>query len=107
MVRGGDSYYGLLQAFADALKLLLKEYVAPTQSNIILFFLGALWSRISLLCQQLSNSGNTLKLLVPNDGIKAIRGWNNYSCMVISQNIIETEIGNHGSKSIAARLCGR
>ena len=34
------SYYGLLQAFADALKLLLKEYVAPTQSNIILFFLG-------------------------------------------------------------------
>lgn len=33
-------YYGLLQAFADALKLLLKEYVAPTQANIILFFLG-------------------------------------------------------------------
>lgn len=35
-----NSYYGLLQAFADALKLLLKEYVAPTQANIILFFLG-------------------------------------------------------------------
>jgi len=33
-------YYGLLQAFADALKLLLKEYVSPTQSNFILFFLG-------------------------------------------------------------------
>lgn len=33
-------YYGSLQAFADALKLLLKEYVAPTQANIILFFLG-------------------------------------------------------------------
>jgi NADH-ubiquinone oxidoreductase chain 1 len=33
-------YYGLLQAFADALKLLLKEYVAPTQANSILFFLG-------------------------------------------------------------------
>jgi len=33
-------YYGLLQAFADALKLLLKEYVAPTQANRILFFLG-------------------------------------------------------------------
>ena len=32
-------YYGLLQAFADALKLLLKEYVAPTQSNMILFFI--------------------------------------------------------------------
>lgn len=33
-------YYGLLQAFADALKLLLKEYVSPTQANIILFFIG-------------------------------------------------------------------
>jgi len=33
-------YYGLLQAFADALKLLLKEYISPTQSNFILFFLG-------------------------------------------------------------------
>src|SRR2546430_281404 len=27
-------YYGLLQAFADALKLLLKEYVGPTQANL-------------------------------------------------------------------------
>ena len=31
-------YYGILQPFADALKLLIKEYIAPTQSNIILFF---------------------------------------------------------------------
>jgi len=33
-------YYGLLQAFADALKLLLKEYVSPTQANLALFFIG-------------------------------------------------------------------
>ena len=33
-------YYGFLQPFADALKLLLKEYVSPTQSNLILFLLG-------------------------------------------------------------------
>jgi len=33
-------YLGSLQAFADALKLLLKEYVSPTQANLILFFLG-------------------------------------------------------------------
>jgi NADH-ubiquinone oxidoreductase chain 1 len=33
-------YLGLLQAFADALKLLLKEYVALTQANMTLFFLG-------------------------------------------------------------------
>ena len=33
-------FYGLLQGFADALKLIIKEYVAPSQSNIILFFIG-------------------------------------------------------------------
>jgi NADH-ubiquinone oxidoreductase chain 1 len=33
-------YYGILQPFADALKLLIKEFVSPTQSNIILFILG-------------------------------------------------------------------
>jgi NADH-ubiquinone oxidoreductase chain 1 len=33
-------YYGSLQAFADALKLLLKEYVSPTQANPFLFFIG-------------------------------------------------------------------
>jgi len=33
-------YYGLLQPFADALKLLIKEYVSPTQANIIIFFIG-------------------------------------------------------------------
>lgn len=33
-------YYGILQAFADALKLILKEYISPTQANMILFFIG-------------------------------------------------------------------
>lgn len=33
-------YYGLLQPFADALKLILKETIIPYQSNKILFFLG-------------------------------------------------------------------
>src|SRR6516162_4884034 len=42
-------YYGLLQAFADALKLILKEYVAPTQANIILFFLGPILTLIFAL----------------------------------------------------------
>lgn len=32
--------WGLLQAFADALKLLLKEYIGPTQANLMLFFIG-------------------------------------------------------------------
>lgn len=42
-------YYGLLQAFADALKLILKEYVAPTQANLILFFLGPIVTLIFAL----------------------------------------------------------
>jgi NADH-ubiquinone oxidoreductase chain 1 len=42
-------YYGLLQAFADALKLLLKEYVSPTQANIALFFLGPIITLIFAL----------------------------------------------------------
>src|SRR6201985_1134488 len=33
-------YYGLLQPIADALKLLIKEYISPTQANTVLFFLG-------------------------------------------------------------------
>src|ERR1700716_4353812 len=39
-------YYGLLQEFADALKLLLKEYVSPTQANPGLFFLGPILALI-------------------------------------------------------------
>jgi NADH-ubiquinone oxidoreductase chain 1 len=42
-------YYGLLQAFADAAKLLFKEYVAPTQANIMLFFLGPMITLIFAL----------------------------------------------------------
>ena len=42
-------YYGLLQAFADALKLLLKEFVSPTQANIVLFFLGPIITLIFAL----------------------------------------------------------
>jgi NADH-ubiquinone oxidoreductase chain 1 len=33
-------YYGILQPFSDALKLLLKETVIPSQSNKVLFYLA-------------------------------------------------------------------
>ena len=33
-------YYGILQPFADALKLILKETVIPSQSNKIIFYLA-------------------------------------------------------------------
>jgi NADH-ubiquinone oxidoreductase chain 1 len=63
-------YYGLLQAFADALKLLLKEYVAPTQANIILFFLGPIVTLIfSLLGYAVIPYGPGLTLSDFNLGI--------------------------------------
>ena len=84
--------------------------------------------RKALNRRKLSNSGDALKLLVLNDGLKALRGWINISYIVISQKIIivyyyifnwllnlkinksiiiwlinnikkETSIGNRGSKS--------
>ena len=33
-------YYGVLQPFADALKLILKEVVVPIQANKVLFYLS-------------------------------------------------------------------
>jgi NADH-ubiquinone oxidoreductase chain 1 len=63
-------YYGLLQAFADALKLLLKEYVSPTQANFILFFLGPIITLIfSLLGYLVIPFGPGLALSDINLGI--------------------------------------
>jgi NADH-ubiquinone oxidoreductase chain 1 len=63
-------YYGLLQAFADALKLLLKEYVGPTQANLILFFLGPIITLIfSLLGYAVIPYGPGLTLADLNLGI--------------------------------------
>lgn len=57
-------YYGLLQAFADALKLLLKEYVSPTQANVILFFLAPMITLIfSLLGYAIIPYGPGLSIL--------------------------------------------
>jgi len=63
-------WFGLLQAFADALKLLLKEYVSPSQANIYLFFLGPVITLIfSLLGYAVIPYGPGLMLLDYNLGI--------------------------------------
>lgn len=63
-------WYGLLQAFADALKLILKEYVSPTQANIVLFFFGPIITLIfSLLGYAVIPYGPGLVLLDYNLGI--------------------------------------
>jgi hypothetical protein len=48
---------------------------------------------------KLSNSGDTLKLMVLSFSRKAISGWINYPCIVISHKIDEKKMGNRGSKS--------
>ena len=73
-------WYGLLQAFADALKLLLKEYVSPTQANIILFFLGPIITLIfSLLGYAVIPYGIGLMLLDYNLGILYILAMSSLS----------------------------
>ena len=63
-------YFGLLQAFADALKLLLKEYVSPTQANLVLFFLGPIITLVfSLLGYAVIPFGPGLAVLDFNMGI--------------------------------------
>src|SRR6204780_1615987 len=63
-------YYGLLQAFDDALKLLLKEYVSPTQANLGLFFLGPIITLIfSLLGYAIIPYGPGLTIMDYNLGI--------------------------------------
>jgi NADH-ubiquinone oxidoreductase chain 1 len=39
-------YYGVLQPFSDALKLILKETIIPAQSNKILFYLAPVFTLI-------------------------------------------------------------
>ena len=53
-----------------------------------------------ILWVKLSNFGNPLKLLVPSDGLNTVCGWIKYLCKVISQKIIEKEMGYRGSKSV-------
>ena len=71
---------------------------------------GALWcGKSPEKCLKLSNSGNILKLLVPNDGLNAICVWEttyslninkfNNSCKVISHMMIEREIDYRVYKS--------
>lgn len=55
--------------------------------------------RKTLSWLKLSNSGDTLKLLVPNYYRKVISGWTNHPCTVTSQKMNESEMGYRGSKS--------
>jgi len=53
----------------------------------------------TLFRELLSNSGEALKLMIPNYNRKIISGWSNHSCMVTSHKIDENQMGYRGSKS--------
>jgi len=53
-----------------------------------------------LLWEKLSNSGDFLKLKIPNYTLKGISGQNNYLGMVTSPKMSENEMEYRGSKSI-------
>ena len=56
------------------------------------------WENI-YMGNKLSNSGEVLKLLIPNYILNSMSGWTNYSGKVTSQKMSENEMGNRGSKS--------
>ena len=58
-----------------------------------------IWFRKSNIRDNLPNSGEPLKLLIPSHIWKYMSGWTNYSEMVTSQKICEKLMGNRGSKS--------
>jgi len=58
------------------------------------------WSGKTLMWVKLSNSGDTLKTIVPNYLRKVISGWSNDSGTVISYRMSENEMGYRGSKSV-------
>ncbi|CAK9253520.1 unnamed protein product [Sphagnum jensenii] len=84
-------YFGLLQAFADALKLLLKEYVSPTQANLGLFFCGPIITLIfSLLGYLVIPFGPGLALSDINIGILymlAVSSLSTYGILLAGFNL--------------------
>ena len=74
-------------------RLLVHSYMLPVDR-----------SGKSIPWAQLSNSGDTLKLLIPSHSRKAMSGQNNYLGTVISQEMIENEMGYRGSKFSAIAL---
>ena len=78
------------------------SFLGQNRSNfyISFFVYGARWLRKSHQCLKLSNSGEALKVWLPRNGTKAICKWINNPFAVTISKMMETEIGNHGSKSI-------
>ena len=88
------------ESFDLALLILSVGFLFKVSSAPFHFWSPVNWSRKSNFTgSKLSNSGNTLKLLVPNHIRNNMCGWINHWGMVISQKISEQNMGYRGSKS--------
>jgi len=84
-----------LESLFSSINSMVREQIGT--SNEI--YLPAKRNGNTLWWVKLSNSGDPLKLMVPNCSWKAINGWINHSCTVTSYKINEKQMGNRGSKS--------
>jgi NADH-ubiquinone oxidoreductase chain 1 len=57
-------YYGLLQAFADALKLIVKECIFPSLSDSSIFFIGPVLTLYFSLCMYATLIFGSFEVLV-------------------------------------------
>jgi len=87
------------QYFNLALLIMSVGYLFKVSAAPFHFWSPARWSGKSSMWDKLSNSGDTLELLVPSGIRKDTGGWTNHSCMVISQKASEKNVGYRGSKS--------
>jgi len=68
------------------------------------YMVPADWCREPIVWDQLPNSEDTLKIIVPNHNVNIMCGWSNYSGMVTSYDMIENEMGDCGSNPCAIAL---
>jgi hypothetical protein len=76
-----------------AVLFLFINFVFAPHNPVVWFGKSKIWDK------QLSNSGDSLKLLISSIYWKINCVWTNHSCMVTSQKMNESEIGYRGSKS--------
>jgi hypothetical protein len=86
------SVFIMFVAVIAVLFLFINLVFAP-HNPVVWFGKSKIWDK------QLSNSGDSLKLLIPSIYWKINCGWINHSCKVTGQKMNESEIGNRGLKS--------
>ena len=90
----------IIQGITLGLLLIIIGFLFKIAAAPLHNWAPALCIRNTQLWVKLSNSGDTLKFMIPNYIRKVIWGWSNYSGKVISHKMSENKIGYRGSKSV-------